>query len=100
MRLRPGTFDEYKRHHDEIWPELVAEMERQGIRQVTIFFLEPELFLYTETTDAAVWDRMRATDVQQRWNRLMLDFMELNPEGRAEVLPMEEIFHLLTNATE
>lgn len=100
MRLKPGGFAEYKRHHDEIWPELVAEMERQGIRQVTIFHLEPELFLYAEAADPASWERMLATDVQHRWTRLMVNFLEQNPDGSAEVRPLEEIFHLLTEVEE
>ena len=35
MRLKPGGLDEYRTHHDRIWPELVAEIERQGIGQIT-----------------------------------------------------------------
>src|SRR5947208_542244 len=37
MRLKPGGLAEYRRHHDEIWPELVGEIERAGIAQITIF---------------------------------------------------------------
>ena len=99
MRLKPGGYAEYRRHHDEIWPELVAEMERQGIRQVTIFYLEPDLFLYAESTDEGAWIRMLATDVQHRWTRLMVNFLEQNPDGSALVLPLEEIFHLITEDT-
>ena len=29
MRLKPGALAEYKRHHDSIWPELVAQIERE-----------------------------------------------------------------------
>ncbi len=48
MRLKPGGLAEYRRHHDAIWPELVAEIERQGIGQITIFENDPVLFLYSE----------------------------------------------------
>ena len=37
MRLKPGGLAEYRGHHDKIWPELVDEIERQGIAQITIF---------------------------------------------------------------
>ncbi len=47
MRLKPGGLAEYKRHHDAIWPELVAEIEQQGIAQITIFENDPLLFLYS-----------------------------------------------------
>ena len=29
--IRPGTEAEYKRRHDEIWPELVADIQDAGI---------------------------------------------------------------------
>src|SRR5687768_7035258 len=58
MRLKPGGLDEYRRHHDQIWPELVAEIERQGIAQITIFENDPVLFLYSEISDEEAWDRL------------------------------------------
>ena len=31
MKLKPGTVAEYKKRHDEIWPELSAELRAAGI---------------------------------------------------------------------
>ena len=31
MRLNPGQKEEYKRRHDEIWPELIALLKEAGI---------------------------------------------------------------------
>ena len=31
MRLKPNASVEYKQHHDNIWPELIDEIERSGI---------------------------------------------------------------------
>lgn len=36
LRLRPGALDEYVPRHDAIWPEPVAEPERQGVNRLTI----------------------------------------------------------------
>ena len=55
MRLKPGGLAEYKRHHDGIWQELVDEIERQGIAQITIFERDPVLFLYSEIRDEAAY---------------------------------------------
>jgi hypothetical protein len=41
MKLLPGNVDEYKRRHDEIWPELVEELEKAGVRDYVIY-LDPE----------------------------------------------------------
>ena len=37
MRLKPGHIAEYKKRHDEIWPELVALLKDTGISEYSIF---------------------------------------------------------------
>ena len=75
MRLKPGGLEEYRRHHDRIWPELVAEIERQGIAQITIFENDPVLFLYSEITDQEAWDRLWHTEIHDRWGEIMNPLM-------------------------
>jgi len=36
MRLKPNSLSEYKRYHHKVWPELLTEIERQGVAQITI----------------------------------------------------------------
>ena len=52
LRLKPGGLEEYMRRHDEIWPDLVAEMAAKGVEQVTIFHADSTLFIYSEISDA------------------------------------------------
>ena len=35
LRLEPGALAQYKEYHDNIWPELVAEIEKAGIAEMT-----------------------------------------------------------------
>ena len=58
LRLKPGSFDQYKHHHDHIWPELVREIEKCGIAQITTFENNPQLFLYSEIYDKKAWDKL------------------------------------------
>ena len=37
LRLKPESFAKYKHYHDNIWPELVREIEACGIAQITTF---------------------------------------------------------------
>jgi L-rhamnose mutarotase len=37
LRLKPEGLAEYKRRHDEIWPELVDELARNGTQQSVPF---------------------------------------------------------------
>jgi L-rhamnose mutarotase len=100
MRLKPGGLAEYRRHHDAIWPELVAEIERQGIGQITIFENDPVLFLYSEIRDEDAWDRLWHTAVHDRWGEIMNELMEYNDEGIVDSTTVREVFHLETKAGE
>ena len=44
--LKPGMKNEYKRRHDEIWPEMIEVLKKAGIRNYTIWLTGDELFGY------------------------------------------------------
>ena len=51
--IKPGMEQEYRRRHDEIWPEMVAELTAAGIRNYTIWMDGCELFGYYECEKGA-----------------------------------------------
>ena len=94
MRLRPGGLSEYRRLHDGIWPELVAELEAAGIRNMTIFENDPVLFLYSEVEDDEAWERLWATATHERWGELMAPLMALKDGGAPDSTTVREVFHI------
>lgn len=98
MRLKPNSLAEYKRYHDEVWPELVAEIERQGVAQITIFENDPVLFVYSEIADPEAWDRLWATEIHDRWGAIMSKFIDFTADGVPDSKEVREIFDLHTNA--
>ena len=100
MRLKPGGLAEYRRHHDEIWPELVAEIEKQGIAQITIFEDDPVLFLYSEISDLDAWDRLWASEIHDKWGEIMNPLMEFRDDGIVDSTEVREVFHLETAAAD
>jgi L-rhamnose mutarotase len=101
MRLKEGSFAEYKDHHDTIrtrWPELVAEIERNGIAQITTFQNGQTLFLYSEIKDEGAWMRLWESPVHRKWAELMEPLMHLRPDGIVDAGELTEIFHLETPA--
>ena len=48
MKLKPGNEAIYKKKHDEIWPEMLELMRRQGIRNFSIYRYGLTLFAYLE----------------------------------------------------
>jgi L-rhamnose mutarotase len=96
INLKPGSEEEYKRRHDEIWPEMMQALRNAGMHNYSIF-LGPggQLFAYLETED---FERMARTigrdPVNARWQEYMKDLIsvDVDPQtGFARLLP--EMFH-------
>ena len=51
LEIRPGYEEEYKKRHDEIWPEMVQMLKEAGLRNYNIFRYGIKLFGYFETDD-------------------------------------------------
>jgi L-rhamnose mutarotase len=98
LRLKPGALAEYKEHHDQIWPELVEEIERSGIARMTAFEADPVIFYYSEILDEGAWDRLWHTQVHDRWGELFKALIAFNDEGIVDAGDLREIFHLETKA--
>ena len=98
MRLKPGSLATYKMHHDAIWAEMIAELEKSGIADMTIFENDPVLVLYSVITDVDAWDRLWHSEVHDRWAVLMAPLMEFNADGIVNSTELREVFHLETNA--
>ena len=77
--LKPGMKAEYKRRHDEIWPEMVALLKSAGIRNYTIWSDGETLFGYYECEQGIEFaERTQAgSPVVDRWNDYMQDVLEL-----------------------
>ena len=45
MQLKPGFEQEYKKRHDELWPELASALTEAGISDYSIF-LHPQTLLW------------------------------------------------------
>ena len=78
-RIKPGMKDEYKRRHDEIWPEMVALLKSAGIRFDTIWSDGETLFGYYECEQGIEFaERTQAgSPIVDRWNEYMQDVLEL-----------------------
>jgi L-rhamnose mutarotase len=96
MRLKPGNEAEYKKKHDDIWPEMTANMERQGIRNYSIYRYGNLLFAYLERDDAAptpAAGKPPADDIVWKWWAMVAPLMETNPDTSPVIEPVEEMFY-------
>jgi L-rhamnose mutarotase len=51
IKLKPGMKEEYKKRHDNIWPELKKMISKGGQRNYSIWYYNDLLFAYYETDD-------------------------------------------------
>jgi L-rhamnose mutarotase len=96
MQLKKGFEAEYRRRHDEIWPELVKVLEEGGISDYSIF-LDPEtlvLFGVQKLEEAHDAGWLPRQDVMRRWWDYMKDLMDTNPDGSPVAKDLTEVFHM------
>ena len=96
MKLFPNQEAEYKKRHDEIWPELIALLKDSGISEYAIF-LDPEtnaLFGVLKADEPIKLDELPSYLVMKLWWKYMGDIMESNPDNSPVSIPLKEVFYL------
>jgi L-rhamnose mutarotase len=96
MQLKPGVVAEYKKRHDEIWPELSREIRAAGISDYSIFLDEETLTLFAvqKLADGNTAAALPNTPVVRKWWNAMAPLMEVNPDNSPVAKPLKEVFHL------
>ena len=87
-RIKPGMQEEYKRRHDEIWPEMLELLKAAGIRNYTIWSDGRDVFGYYECENGIAFAEKTQAEspVVDRWNDYMEDVLDLvmDPETGAQ----------------
>lgn len=96
MQLKAGVEAEYKRRHDEIWPELSAALTEAGIRDYSIYLDRASgiLFAVQKRTNDHTADQLSGLTIMKRWWAYMGDLMETNADNSPVVKPLEPVFHM------
>ena len=96
MKLKPGFEAEYKKRHDEIWPELSAQLADAGVSDYTIWLDEATLTLFAswKLTEDNTTAELPSTEIVQKWWAHMADLMECNPDHSPVCTPVTEVFHM------
>ena len=96
MQLFADQKKEYKKRHDEIWPELVYLLKETGISEYSIFLDETtnSLFGVLKADDPLLLNNLPLHPVMQKWWKHMGDIMESNPDNSPVSIPLEEVFYL------
>jgi len=97
MKLKSGFEIEYKKRHDEIWPELSKLLKESGISDYSIYLDEKTLTLFgcmKVASDNKTVDSLPEKPVMRKWWNFMSDIMEVNPDNSPICVYFQEVFHM------
>jgi L-rhamnose mutarotase len=96
MKLLPGFEKEYKKRHDQIWPELSSLLSEKGIYDYSIFLDEEThiLFAFQKIKEGADLTGLQEEPILKKWWDYMADIMETNPNNSPVEKPLKKVFHL------
>lgn len=96
MKLKPGCKEEYRKRHNEIWPELAELIRSTGVCDYSIFLDESTnaLFAVQKLSGNTSSQDLGSNPVVKKWWSYMADIMETKPDNSPVMTPLEEIFYL------
>jgi len=96
MNLFPGKAAEYRKRHDEIFPELAQALKDAGVSDYSIW-LDPEschLFGVLTRADDHRMDELPDMEIVKRWWAYMADIMATDADNVPVQIPLKKVFHL------
>ncbi|MDH7598007.1 MAG: L-rhamnose mutarotase [Sedimentisphaerales bacterium] len=96
MKLKPGCQEEYRRRHQQIWPELKELLKQSGISDYSIFLDErtDTLFAVQRQAGQVGSQDLGSHPVVKLWWAYMAELMETNPDNSPVSVPLVEVFHM------
>lgn len=96
MKLKPGFEAEYKKRHDEIWPDLKKLLSDAGIQEYSIFLDEDTstLFAIQKLPEDFNGDHIADQPIMRKWWNYMADIMDTNPDNSPVVTDLNEVFYM------
>lgn len=96
MKVYKEHHEEYRRRHDELWPEMEQMLREHGMVEYSIFLdsATDNLFAYLVIKDEELWARSADTEVCRRWWDYMKDIMETNADNSPVARDLTEVFRL------
>jgi L-rhamnose mutarotase len=94
----PKLIEEYRWHHEHVWPEVAESIRRAGIENLEIYLLGNRMFMILEVNNLFSWEAKQKADAENRsvqeWEQLMARFQQVLPMAKPgeKWLLMERIF--------
>ena len=98
LKVREDRLEDYKKHHEAVWPEMLDALRRNGWGNYSLFLTEDGLlFGYVEAEQSfhESLEGMAREEANLRWQEFMAPYFE-DLAGRPDqaMLQLEQVFHL------
>ncbi len=102
MQLLPGYAEEYRKRHDEIWPELEKLILAHGISDYSIHLDERSnlLFAVCKVKSEEMLKELPDHPLMKKWWKYMADIMETNEDYSPKEFPLSTVFVLNESNTD
>jgi L-rhamnose mutarotase len=96
----PALIAEYKRYHENVWPEISESIRNSGIVDMEIYLLGTRMFMIMEVNENFSFEAKARADESdpkvREWEQLMWKFQQALPEAKPgeKWLLMERVFKI------
>ncbi|HXV99387.1 MAG TPA: L-rhamnose mutarotase [Anaerolineae bacterium] len=99
LKVKEDKIDEYKKHHQAVWPEMLAALRRTGWHNYSLFMSQDGLlFGYFETLEGfqTALAGLAKEEINAKWQEFMAPYFEGLGGAHADqsMVELEEVFHL------
>ncbi|MBD8083347.1 L-rhamnose mutarotase [Chryseobacterium caseinilyticum] len=96
MFLNKSAEAEYKKRHEETWPEIKNLLKDAGVSNYSIFLDEETnvLFGVLDYDDEIRYQNIPLQPIMQKWWDYMKDLMETNEDNSPKSADLQEVFYL------
>ena len=93
LEVRPGYEEEYKKRHEEIWPEMIQMLKESGVRNYSIFRHGLTLLGYFETDNLKnTISSINQSEINRKWGEYMAPIMKIEIDSERKfpyLLPLQ-----------
>lgn len=97
LQVKRDKIEEYKKHHEAVWPEMLAALRRTGWHNYSLFLRDDGLlFGYFEAAESfqASLDGMAKEEINLKWQEFMGPYFEaITDRPDQSMIQLEEVFH-------
>jgi L-rhamnose mutarotase len=96
FEIYAGKEAEYKKRHDEIWPELVEAIQDAGFKNYSLFRREQTIVAYVECHPdvATAFEKLGANEANARWGTWFKDVIVSLTDEAGQLISYDEVWHL------